>query len=301
MIERSQPSSSQLSNVSSTSSLPSLASRPSSSSISDLVVEQEGAASLALQQQQQQQPISSSTPTNSQEMLMSSSSSVSTSSATAALHKQHSTSPFKSFRSLQPSGPFSPFLRRGGAIQSSLHVIVSISLACLYSTTLSAAHKTNNNFLRRKLEDEANNWTGEWNGEWTAANNDDIVYECDGDDCNDDDSSRNSGSSMWLDDGDRSALTPDQIITYVSVGILSFMVLLCCCCYPEILVMAYGKFCGRCPGAAGASNKSAVEGDGDDEGGDYVGGRQDDGGSGKKKKKKRRSSSNSPRTDVELV
>ena len=36
----------------------------------------------------------------------------------------------------------------------------------------------------RKLEDSG--FSGEWDGSWQAAANDDVVYDCDGNNCNDD-------------------------------------------------------------------------------------------------------------------
>ncbi|KAL7535399.1 hypothetical protein ACHAXR_006466 [Thalassiosira sp. AJA248-18] len=201
----------------------------------------------------------------------------SSSSLSSTTSHPQRTSPFKSFRSLNPSGPFRP-LFRGSSISQQFHVIVATSFACLAAAS---AKQTN-----RKLEDEDNEWTGEWNGEWTADQGDDYVYSCNGDNCNDD-NTRSSGG-MWLDDVDPLALTPDQIITYVTVGILSFMILLCCVCYPEILMVAYAKMCACCCCGRGVAK-----------GGDYVGGKQDSDKKKKKKKKKRRSSRT--RGDVELV
>lgn len=40
----------------------------------------------------------------------------------------------------------------------------------------------------RRLEDAQ--WSGEWDGQWEAAENDDVVYDCDGDNCNDSGSTR---------------------------------------------------------------------------------------------------------------
>ena len=267
-------SSSQLSSVSSASSLPSLASRPSTSSISDLA---DAASSSS-----QQLSLDRTTPKSSQQTMNSSAA-----NTTATSYPQR-LSPYKSFRSLRPSGPFSP---------ANFHIIIAC-ITLLSTSYVTAAAKHGTRLRHRKLEDEdgGGDWTGEWNGEWQA-DGDDYAYECSGDACNDDDSSRSS-SGMWRDDIDPNDMSPEQIIMFVSVGILSFMTLLCCCCYPELMVMMYGKFCGCCGGnsAAKAAENSAE----DETGGDYVGGRQDGGGSGKKKKKKRRSS-RTPRKDVELV
>jgi len=185
--------------------------------------------------------------------------------------------------------------------------MTAISFACLCSlrTTTAAAAAEGDRPQQRQLEDE---WTGEWNGEWTAG--DDAVYEC-GDDCNDDDQKSNSG--MWLDnDIDALGLSPDQIISYVSIGILVFMTLLCCMCYPEIIVVAYGKICGCCGGGGGGgAGGKGVSGNGDGEEeavvqGDYVGGRQEREDKDRKKKKRRKSKTRSssrskPSRNVELV
>jgi len=95
---------------------------------------------------------------------------------------------------------------------------------------------------------------------------------------------------MWLDgDSDPLAWTPDQIITYVSVGILSFMTLLCCVCYPEILVVTFRKLCGCClGGSVAAVGGAGADGTDEEMGGGYVGGMQEN---EPKKKKKRRSRS----------
>ena len=164
---------------------------------------------------------------------------------------------------------------------------------------------------RRKLEDNGDDyWTGEWDGSWTAATDYATAYQCDGDDCNDDAS--RAHDDMWIDnDQSISWATPDEIITYVSIGILGFMTLLCCVCYPEILMFGWNKMCGCCVRGGGAAKGTGVSaaavGNDEVEGGDYVGGRQEEEDEGKKKKKKRSSRSRSGsrkgsrRSDVELV
>jgi len=186
-------------------------------------------------------------------------------------------------------------------------MIIAISIACLYSATAVAAGTAQ----YRNLEDQEGDgdddeeWTGEWNGEWTAG--DDADYEC-GDNCNDDGSGASQQTSMWLDDENIDGLTAEQIITYVSVGLLSFMTLMCCVCYPEILVVGCSKMCGCCGfGGVEKAREKAAHGVSVDgmEGDNYVGGRQDSG-----KKKKRRKSKSRSRSrqgsrnrdrDVELV
>ena len=66
---------------------------------------------------------------------------------------------------------------------------------------------------------------------------------------------------MWRDD-DYQGISPERLITYVSIGILTFMSLLCCICYPEIAFLACNNCCGE--------NAEAEEG--------YVGGKQNESG-----------------------
>lgn len=284
--------SSQLSSVSSTSSLPSLASQ----SIADSDAPSEPSPSAL-------QPQEKPTTSNNAETMTAIRGTLSTS-------RPERLTPFQSFRSLTPSGPFHPLSRGSGGGQ--FHCIISaISFACLCSlhTITAAAAAEGDRPNQRQLEDE---WTGEWNGEWTATNDDDAVYEC-GDNCDDDNQKSNSeGSSMWLDnDIDALGFSPDQIITYVSIGILAFMTLLCCMCYPEIIVVTYGKMCGCCGGGGGAGGKGVGSGNGEEEAvveDSYVGGRQEREDKDRKKKKRRKSKTRSssrskrePRGDVELV
>lgn len=195
-------------------------------------------------------------------------------------------SPFQSFRSLKSTGPFNPL----GSGQ--FHVIVTaISFASAVAVaTASKQHRT--------LEDE--DWTGQWNGEWQAA--DDVTYAKNGDD-DGADSSSSSYNDMWLDNPDET-LTPEKIITYVSIGIMSFMTLLCCVCYPEIVIVGYAKMCGCC-GLRGATKDAAAgdHADGEHIETDYVGGAQDETRKKKRRKSRTRSSSRSRtrENNVELV
>ena len=278
--------SSELPSVSSTSSLPSLASRPSSCSIADLDNQLVGETTQQLQAQATPQIAKIIIPSNSN-----------TTTITNNRPTKQMT-PFRSFNSLVSKGPFQ---------KAQFHVITALSVLYVASsaTVATAQH-------HRKLEDEANNndgggeeWNGEWNGEWTA--NDDASYECNDPNGCDSSSSSSSNSAesnnMWLDNGDM--LGPEQIITFVSLGILAFMTLLCCVCYPEILTIGCQKLCSCCMGGGGNKDKSVVVDEELEGGGDYV--RQDTEGSGKKKKKKKRTSSRSRsgsrsrRKDVELV
>jgi hypothetical protein len=84
--------------------------------------------------------------------------------------------------------------------------------------------------LHRRLGND-DGFTGKWDGQWTASSS--AEYGCDGSNCNDDD----GRSEGWIDNVDPEALTPEQIVTYVSLGILGFMTLLCLVCYPEIIAV----------------------------------------------------------------
>ena len=210
----------------------------------------------------------------------------STNSTTMQQQQQYKR-PFQSLTQLSTNGPYQKL---------QFHIIVAILsiICCLLSSTVSATATTNTNtqyqYHLRHLEDNNsgdNNdgWTGEWNGEWTAT--DDMSFECDDDGgCKQtkpsgSDSSSTS-NSMWYDNGD--LLTPEQIITYVSLGALTFMTLLCCLCYPEIITVG----CNKCLGRNTSRN---LDEDIENGGGDYVGGKLED--EGKKKKKSRRSRSSS--------
>jgi len=207
--------------VSSSSSLPSLASsQPSSASISELD------NTIPTNEAQTTQTI---TTTQGERM------NPNTNSSTNM--QQQYKRPFQSLTKLSTNGPYQKL---------QFHIIATILsvIHCLLSTTVSAA-TTNTQYqyqYLRHLEDnnsgDNNNdgWTGEWNGEWTAT--DDMSFECDDDGgCKQTkpsgSDSSGSSNSMWYDNGD--LLTPEQIITYVSLGALTFMTLLCCLCYPEII------------------------------------------------------------------
>lgn len=97
------------------------------------------------------------------------------------------------------------------------------------------------------------------------------------------------------------SLTPEQIITYVSLGLLVFMTLLfCCVCYPELVLMGLKKlFCGCC-GLGGGGDAKVSADENLAEGADYV--RQDEKKVKKKSKSPNKSKSKSKSSkDVELV
>jgi len=151
--------------------------------------------------------------------------------------------------------------------------------------------------MRRLADDDE--WTGEWDGEWEA-NDDEQAYECEGDNCNVNVSNRDE----WLDDdSDTLGLTENEIITAVSVGIVVFMALLCCFCYPEILILTINRMCGCC---CPRGDRSGVSGEGRES--DYVGGKQEKrrrrGSKSRRKSTRSRSGSKSRRSsrnETELV
>lgn len=206
---------------------------------------------------------------------------------TVALRSKLAASTFRSLHlSVQP--PRGRGLGQGNAKQ----FIAVISFICICSLRAATAAEAR----PRQLEDE---WNGEWDGQWTANEEDDYVYDCD-ENCQENKASgKKNDDDMWYA-SDELALTPDQIITYVTLGILGFMTLLCCVCYPEILVVPCGKLCGYCCGAGGEGVNSigGLE-EGADMDSDYVGGKQ------RTDTKKRRKSKSSSRTKssrgVELV
>ena len=112
---------------------------------------------------------------------------------------------------------------------------------------------------RHRLLDS--DFTGQWNGQWYADSSSDNNADCFGSSCNDD-------GNGWLDTADPEALTPEQIITYVSLGILGFMTLLCLVCYPEIISVP----CRALLNWWCCNNDSSLT-NGADAGGDFVGGR----------------------------
>ena len=69
------------------------------------------------------------------------------------------------------------------------------------------------------------------------------------------------------DDGLEFQMSENEIITAVSVGMVVFMALLCCFCYPEILILGFNKLCCCC-----CPRRDPVSGEGQD----YIGGQQSD-------------------------
>jgi hypothetical protein len=170
-------------------------------------------------------------------------------------------------------------------------ISLSTSFASAASTTTSSS-----SFLQHRNLD----FNTYWNGEWKADSSGNKNYACT--DCDDDGASSgsNSGarSDMWYDDNVQSFQTQQYvIIRNASLGLLALLILSCCMCYPEILILAWNKITCCCP------SKEEIDENVDGGGGDYVGGKMSSGTNLKKKrsKKKEQASGLAPNSDVELV
>ena len=65
-------------------------------------------------------------------------------------------------------------------------------------------------------------------------------------------------------------MSPDRFIIYATSAILTAMMLMFCCCYPEVPILLFAKFCGCC-WDKGRNTSRGTSGDLDVE---YVGGKQ---------------------------
>ena len=137
--------------------------------------------------------------------------------------------------------------------------------------------------LRRLGSDDG--FSGNWDGQWEAASSSE-EYEYYRD-LNDD-----GGGNQWLDSADSDSLTPEQIVTYVSLGLLGFMTLLCLACHPEVVSVPCRALRDWC-----FSRSSLVGGALEMNGGmdsDYAGGRVVETPMKKKKKKKKKKEEEEP-------
>lgn len=132
--------------------------------------------------------------------------------------------------------------------------------------------------LRRLGNDDG--FSGEWDGQWEASSSSEEYYR----DFNDD-----GRGDEWLDSADPDSLTPEQIVTYVSLGLLGFMTLLCLACHPEVVSMPCGALRDWCFSRTSLVGDVLQKNGGID--GDYVGGRAAETPTKKKKKKKEEVSS----------
>jgi hypothetical protein len=139
-----------------------------------------------------------------------------------------------------------------------------------------ARRRRHNPLIRRLGNDDG--FSGKWDGQWTVSSSNE--YDCKSN-CNDD----NARVEGWIDDVDPDALTSEQIVTYVGLGILGFMTMLCLVCYPEIISVPCISLRDWC-----FSPKSLVDGaiDVGGDGGEYVGGRAETETPTRKKRKSRR-------------
>jgi hypothetical protein len=80
--------------------------------------------------------------------------------------------------------------------------------------------------------------------------------------------SPSSPTTLHRKEDSEETMSPDRFIIYASSAILTAMMFMFCCCYPEVPILLFAKFCGCCVGKrrdAGNRNNGDVEGE-------YVGG-----------------------------
>jgi hypothetical protein len=157
-------------------------------------------------------------------------------------------------------------------------MFLSIFLFIVANTISSATATTNNNnnFLRQHRYLDFNSY---WDGEWQADNtNSYTCNNCDDDD--DDRSNYNYKSDVYIDDNiQQFYLAEQEIIRNVSIALMILLMLSCCICYPECIVLGCGKLKSWMLGENGKEGDTMDNNGG---GGDYVE-------MGSKKMKKKRS------------
>lgn len=66
-------------------------------------------------------------------------------------------------------------------------------------------------------------------------------------------------------------MSPDRFIIYASSAILTAMMLMFCCCYPEVPILLFAKFCGCCLGKRrDVSNRNNCDVEGEYVGGNHL-------------------------------
>jgi hypothetical protein len=183
-------------------------------------------------------------------------------------------------------------------------MFLSIFLLIVAKTISSAtATTTNNNFLRQQQQQHRYlDFNSYWDGEWQASNT--KSYTCNN--CDDDDNNnyKNYRSDVYIDDNIQQFYMAEQeIIRNVSIALVLLLMLSCCICYPECIVLGCGKLKSWMLGENGKEGDT-LDNNG---GGDYV--EMGSSSSGKKMKKKRSKKKESSgdegglatNADVELV
>ena len=108
----------------------------------------------------------------------------------------------------------------------------------LLVNTISSATATTN-FLRQQQQHRHLDFNSYWDGEWQADNTN--SYTCNN--CDDDDRSNyNYKSDVYIDDNiQQFKMAEQEIIRNVSIALMILLMLSCCICYPECIVLGYGK------------------------------------------------------------
>ena len=144
----------------------------------------------------------------------------------------------------------------------------------IVANTISSVTATTTTFLRQHRYLDFNSY---WDGEWQADNTN--SYTCNN--CDDDDRyNTNFKSDVYIDDNIQQFYLAEQtIIRNVSIALMILLMISCCICYPECIVLGCGKLKSWMMGENG-KEVDTMENNGG--GGDYVE-------MGSKKMKKKRS------------
>ena len=180
-------------------------------------------------------------------------------------------------------------------------MFLSIFLLVVANTISSATATTTTNFLRQHQQHRNLDFNSYWDGEWQADNTN--SYTCNNCDDDDDRSNYNYKSDVYIDDNiQQFKMAEQEIIRNVSIALMILLMLSCCICYPECIVLGYGKVKSWMMGENGK------EMDTNGGGGDYVEMGSSAGRKMKKKRSKKKESSGSSSegglaasADVELV
>jgi hypothetical protein len=158
-------------------------------------------------------------------------------------------------------------------------MFLSIFLLIVANTISSATATTTTNFLRQQQQHRYLDFNSYWDGEWQADNTN--SYTCNNCDDDDDRFTNNYKSDVYIDDNIQQFYMAEQeIIRNVSIALMILLMISCCICYPECIVLGCGKLKSWMLGENG-KEVDTMENNGGG-GGDYVE-------MGSKKMKKKRS------------
>ena len=183
-------------------------------------------------------------------------------------------------------------------------MFLSLLVLFIVANTISSATATTN-FLRQQQQQQQQqhrylDFNSYWDGEWQADNTN--SYTCNNN-CDDDDRfNTNYKSDVYIDDNIQQFYLAEQtIIRNVSIALMILLMISCCICYPECIVLGCGKLKSWMMGENG-KEVDTMENNGGG-GGDYV-----EMGSKKMKKKRSKKKESSSiegglaaNADVELV